>query len=107
MAVKMAWVVDEQKDNVATILSSDVKQGMVIPVTLLGEDLQIKVLADIPYGHKVAIKPIKKGETVWKYGLSIGRAMVDIEVGEHVHVQNIEPMRGRGDWAAQKKGCAC
>ncbi len=105
MSVKVAWVVDEEKDNVATVLSNDIKQAMTIPVTVLGQELQVKVNADIPYGHKVAIKPIRKGETILKYGLSIGNAMEDIGFGDHVHIHNIEPVRGRGDLAAQKKGC--
>ncbi|MBS3969826.1 MAG: UxaA family hydrolase [Clostridia bacterium] len=107
MTTKIAWVVDEAKDNVANILSNDVKKDMVIPVTVKGEELQIKVSADIPYGHKVAIKPIKAGDTIIKYGLSIGRAIADIAVGEHVHIHNIEPLRGRGDLAAKEKGCVC
>ena len=106
MAVKIAYVVDEFKDNVATIVSNDIKEGMVIPVTFEGADQEIKVLATIPHGHKVAVKPIKKGETVWKYGLSIGKAMTDIESGEHVHIHNIEPVRGRGDLQGNKKGAA-
>jgi len=101
MSTKISWVVDEYKDNVATILSTEIKAGMTIPVSVEGQELQIKVNADIPYGHKVAIKPIKKGETVYKYALSIGSAMEDIAVGDHVHVQNIEPNRGRGDLAAK------
>jgi len=105
--MKISWVVDEKNDNVATILSNDIKSGMTIPVTVLGEELQVKVNAEIPFGHKVAIKPIKKGETILKYGLSIGKAMEDIEFGSHVHIHNIEPVRGRGDLATKEKGCAC
>jgi len=100
MATKIAWVVDEEKDNVANILSNDIKKDMVIPIAARGTELQIKVSADLPYGHKVAIVPIKAGETILKYGLSIGRAIADIAVGEHVHIHNIEPLRGRGDLAA-------
>ena len=101
MGTKVAWVVDENKDSVANILSNDVKKDMVIPVTAGGEEMQIKVSADIPYGHKIAIKPIKTGETILKYGLSIGRATADIAAGEHIHVHNIEPLRGRGDLAVE------
>jgi altronate dehydratase small subunit len=100
--MKIAYVVDN-KDNVATIVSNDVKKGMKIPVEFDGKEHQIEVHADIPHGHKVAIRPIKKGETIWKYGLSIGKATEDIEVGDHVHVHNIEPVRGRGDLAKEKK----
>ena len=104
---KVAYVVDEVKDNVATILSNDIKKGMNIPVTFDGEEHQITVDADIPYGHKVAIRTIEKGETIWKYGLSIGRAIEDIKVGDHVHLHNIEPVTGRGDLHSDKKGAAC
>jgi len=105
MSTKVAWVVDEEKDNVANILSNDIKKDMVVPVVVKGKELEIKVSSDIPYGHKVAIYPIKTGDTILKYGLSIGRAIVDIGVGEHVHIHNIEPLRGRGDLAA--KGGTC
>jgi len=36
--------------------------------------------------------------TILKYGEVIGRATRDIEAGAHAHVQNIESLRGRGDW---------
>ncbi|MFZ7101037.1 MAG: UxaA family hydrolase [Peptococcaceae bacterium] len=104
--MRIAYVVDESKDNVATILSNDIKKGMSIPVIFDGQEHQIKIDADIPHGHKVAIRPIKKGGTIWKYGLSIGKAMVDIAAGEHVHIHNIEPVRGRGDLHTDKKGSA-
>lgn len=104
---KIAYVVDEVKDNVATIISNEVTQGVAVPFVLQGKSMKVVANTDIPYGHKIAIKPMQKGETVYKYGLSIGKAMQDIQVGDHVHVQNIEPCRGRGDLAAQAKGCGC
>lgn len=42
----------------------------------------------IPMGHKVALRPIAKGENVVKYGYPIGRAAADIAPGEWVHVHN-------------------
>ena len=100
--MKTAVVVDGVKDNVATILSHEVKKGSIIPIDVDGKTIEVAANVDIPFGHKVAISPIKKGETVFKYGLSIGIASQDIAVGDHVHLHNIEPMRGRGDLA--KKG---
>ncbi len=94
---KISWVVDGEKDNVATILENGVSRNSVVPVDLGNNEIEVTLKDDIPYGHKVAIKPIKEGETVFKYGLSIGRAIKDVEVGEHVHLHNIEPLRGRGD----------
>jgi altronate hydrolase len=43
----------------------------------------------IPAGHKMAICAIPKGASVIKYGFPIGRATVDIKVGEHVHIHNL------------------
>ena len=43
----------------------------------------------VPEGHKIATKPIAKGETVIKYGQIIGVATADIQVGDHVHTHNM------------------
>jgi altronate hydrolase len=40
-------------------------------------------------GHKVAVRPIRAGETVHKYGQVIGVATADISPGAHVHTQNM------------------
>ena len=41
-------------------------------------------------GHKVALRDIKKGEDIIKYGYKIGHATEDIKKGEHVHTHNIK-----------------
>lgn len=102
MGAKIAWVIDP-KDNVATILGPEIKKGTIIKVEVGEEVLDITVNGDIIYGHKVAIRPIKKGEPVLKYNARLGLALEDIEVGDHVHIHNIEPVRGRGDLAAKKE----
>ena len=102
MTKKIAWVVDEQKDNVATILGAEIEPGTSITVPIGEKKETISVKDKIVYGHKIAIKPIKKDDTIYKYGLSIGKATQDIEVGEHVHVHNIESNRGRGDLAKKE-----
>ena len=43
----------------------------------------------IPPAHKIARRPIKKGEYVIKYGEIIGRATEDIAEGEWVHTHNV------------------
>jgi altronate hydrolase len=40
-------------------------------------------------GHKVALRPIRKGEAVTKYGQVIGFASADIPAGGHAHVHNV------------------
>ena len=41
-------------------------------------------------GHKYALRDIKAGENIIKYGNPIGHAIVDIKKGEHVHNHNIK-----------------
>ncbi|OQW83162.1 MAG: hypothetical protein BVN31_06435 [Proteobacteria bacterium ST_bin15] len=43
---------------------------------------------DIPVGHKVALKDMKKGDTIIKYGEDIGKVVADFKKGDHVHVHN-------------------
>ena len=45
---------------------------------------------DIPRGHKVALKEIKAGESIMKYGCAIGSATRDILPGEWVHTHNVK-----------------
>ena len=67
-------------DNVAVCLRPFSKGEKVFDVTLL---------EDIPQAHKVALKPIKKGENVIKYGNPIGHATSDITPGMWVHTHNV------------------
>ena len=41
-------------------------------------------------GHKYALRDIKCGEDIIKYGNSIGHATSDIKKGEHVHTHNVK-----------------
>ena len=41
-------------------------------------------------GHKYALRDIKKGENIIKYGNPIGHATEDIKAGEHVHSHNLK-----------------
>ena len=47
------------------------------------------VNADIPAGHKLALRKVLAGDPVVKYGWPIGHARVDIEPGDHVHSHNL------------------
>lgn len=85
-------------DNVASIFA-EVHTGDTVQVMLRsGETEALAVHEEIPYGHKVALGSIKKGEHVLKYGESIGIATRDIQKGDYVHVHNLDSARARGDW---------
>ncbi|MBE9523363.1 MAG: UxaA family hydrolase [Proteobacteria bacterium] len=93
--MKKAIVMD-QKDNVATLLT-DVDENDVVEVMLRDKATEFKVQERIQFGHKFALDTIKKGQNVVKYGEVIGQATQDISEGHHVHIQNVESLRGRGD----------
>lgn len=86
------------KDNVASVFDTVVAGDFVQVIDKRGHSFELKILQDIPYGHKVAIAELSVGDQVTKYGEEIGIASAVIHVGEHVHIQNIESIRGRGDW---------
>lgn len=73
------YIIINPKDNVAVALR-DFKKGEVIA--------NVTLLEDLPRAHKVALKDIKAGEDIIKYGYPIGHATADIKAGEHVHVNN-------------------
>jgi len=84
------------EDNVGTAIR-DLPAGVTARVGIGEEVVPVPLVEDIPYGHKLAIHAIEKGENVLKYGEVIGRASCTIEQGAHVHVHNVESLRGRGD----------
>ena len=83
-------------DNVCTVVAV-VEPGSEVVAEIDGNKITTLVSEKIPFGHKFAIKLIKKGEPVMKYGQIIGLATQDILSGQYVHVHNIESCRGRGD----------
>jgi altronate dehydratase small subunit len=84
------------KDNVATCLK-DFQTGEIIHFDADNSHIDIEARETIESGHKVAVKPIKKGQAVIKYGEIIGLASKHIKKGDHVHVHNVAGRRGRGD----------
>ncbi len=50
----------------------------------------LKECGGIPAGHKYALRDIKSGEKVIKYGQIIGRAKCDVKAGEWVHTHNVK-----------------
>jgi (2R)-sulfolactate sulfo-lyase subunit alpha len=88
-------LVHDKKDMVGVAVIEGIKAGQELTGWVMEDDSTIKVKAinDIPIGHKVATKEIRKGDTVIKYGHDIGKAVADIKVGEHAHVHNIKTKR--------------
>lgn len=70
-------------DNVVVALT-DLRVGETLEV----DGTVVKVMMEIPKGHKMAVKKISKNEDITKYGLPIGYSLETIEAGDHVHIHN-------------------
>lgn len=82
-------------DNVATLLE-DLDSGDTIEVMERdGATFSLDAEGAIPFGHKVALKELHPGDSVIKYGQSIGTATEPIAVGQHVHTHNLASDRGK------------
>jgi len=88
-------VLHDPQDSVAVVVTENVKAGQSLTALILDEDrtIQIPCQADIPLGHKVAMKDMAVGDTVVKYGVDIGKVVAAIKTGEHAHVHNIKTKR--------------
>jgi altronate dehydratase len=93
-----AVLVISERDNVATALEA-IDAGREI----LAGGATVVAAEAIPRGHKLAVRAIRAGEPVVKYGSPIGTASADIAAGAHVHTHNVASTRGRGDLAAEAR----
>lgn len=91
----------EAEDNVGTLLR-DAEEGETLDISVDDDVVTVTLSEDIQFGHKVAIHDIPEGETVYKYGVSIGYASKDISQGDWVHVHNVDSNYGRGDLAGEE-----
>ena len=62
----------------------------IIPEKTKINGQEISTIDPIPFGHKVCLKPINKGDPIIKYDQIIGFASKNITAGEHVHSHNLE-----------------
>jgi altronate dehydratase len=52
-------------------------------------DISAPLPGPVPRGHKIAVRPIAKGEQVIRYGQIIGQATEDVPAGAHIHSHNL------------------
>ena len=88
-------VLHDAKDNVAVVVVEGVKAGATLTGWIMDEDrtISLQALQDIPIGHKVALRDMAVGDTVWKYGIDMGKVVAPIQAGQHAHVHNIKTKR--------------
>jgi altronate dehydratase small subunit len=94
--ITLGAIVLNERDNVATALHS-LRSAEKVRVRVVETETFVDLINDIPAGHKLALTDIRRGDYVIKYGEVIGKAISAIHRGSHVHVHNVESLRGRGD----------
>ena len=89
------FLVHEDGDSVGVIVIEGIKAGAELTGWNMAQDrtISIKVLNDIPIGHKIALVDLAVDDSVIKYGVNIGKVVAAINKGEHVHVHNLKTRR--------------
>ncbi len=89
------FVVHDEGDSVGVVVVEGLKAGQKLTGWIMDQDrlIEFDARSNIPIGHKLAIRPIRSGDTIIKYGVDIGKAVAEIGAGEHAHVHNIKTKR--------------
>lgn len=95
-------IVMNDRDNIGNALD-DIMANDDVNWEAAGQNYSLKAKDKIPFGFKMALKPIQSGEEIIKYGQIIGYASVPISAGECVHIHNVSGGRGRGDLGTERK----
>lgn len=92
--MKHAILMHEAQDDVGVAVR-DLKAGEEVgAVTLEGQDVTaVRLVDDVPLGHKVAVRDLEQDKKVIEYGNPIGRATQAVARGAHVHVHNLKSLR--------------
>ena len=92
--MKHGILLHEPQDDVGVAVM-DLKKGATIgAVTLEGKAAgQVKLISNVPLGHKVAMRNLAKEQPVMKYGRPVGKAIQPIARGAHVHTHNVKTLR--------------
>lgn len=95
--MKKGILLHEIADDVGVAVMDLKADEEIAVVTLEGQPVKnIKLVTDVPLGHKVAMRALAPDQHVIEYGRAIGATKATITAGEHVHVHNIKSLR----WAA-------
>ncbi len=86
------FLVHDHRDGVGVVVVEGVTAGQELSGWVMDTDetVAVTVRDDIPLGHKFALRDLGDGDTVTKYGEDIGRAVMPIPRGGHVHVHNLK-----------------
>lgn len=77
-------IILREGDDVAVL-----KEKLPRGTELAGQDGDIRLSSDTPAGHKVALRGIREGAPVHKYGQVIGYATAAVSPGDWIHSHNL------------------
>ena len=85
-------IIHDEEDNVGVVVIEKVTPNQDCNCWIMENDKSAKIQSksEIPLGHKIAMKDLKEGDTILKYGHDIGKVVKHINKGEHVHVHNVK-----------------
>ena len=72
-------------DDTVAIARKNIEAGRDLEI----HGVMVRTLTPIPAGHKMAIRSVRAGDPVYRYGNVIGFATNAIQAGEHVHIHNL------------------
>ncbi|HZP82968.1 MAG TPA: altronate dehydratase family protein [Chthonomonadaceae bacterium] len=75
------------------------KKRLAAGTVIVHEGKSVRLGADVPAGHKFALREVSEGAPVRKYGQVIGYATAPIRPGDWVHTQNLGFGKGEGEGA--------
>ena len=92
--MKHGILIHDVKDDVGVAVR-DLATGEEVGVSSLeGEFVTtVRLVTDVPLGHKVAMRELALDHKVIEYARPIGKASAAIPAGAHVHVHNIKSLR--------------
>ncbi len=91
---EVKFLVHSSTDSVG-VATVDIKAGEEAAGLYMDSQktLSLKAEEDIPLGHKIALKDANVGDTIIKYGYDIGKVVMPIKKGQHVHIHNLKTKR--------------
>ena len=89
------FIVHVPSDSVGVVVVDQITNGKEVIgwVMETNETISINATENISLGHKLALIDINQGDTIFKYGQDIGKAVSKIKKGSHVHVHNVKTKR--------------
>ncbi len=89
------FIVHEACDTVGVIVVEGINSGQSLTGWIMQTDetVSLTINADVPIGHKIAVKAVSEGDAAIKYGEDIGKMVIAANLGDHVHTHNLKTKR--------------